>query len=142
MITQEQQDILKERLTRTEGRRNRPYVDMVGKITIGIGHNLTDLGLKDETIDEIFVEDLQRAVEQAMTLPFYSNLNPIRQTVIIDMVFNMGIEKLLEFKKTLGYLSRGDYLGAADEMLLSTWARQVGNRAVELANILRSGRLN
>lgn len=141
MLTPEQEQILKERLSRTEGRRNRPYVDTVGKLTIGVGHNLTDKGLSDKMIDNIFVEDITQAEIDAETIPVYQKLDPIRQTVIIDMVFNMGLNEVTKFQKTLGYLSRGDYDGAADEMLLSTWARQVGRRAVELSNILRTGHI-
>ena len=141
-MTPEQAQILKERLSRTEGVRDRPYVDTVGKITIGIGHNLTDRGITQSTIDSIFTEDISQAEIDANRLGApYVNLDPIRQTVLIDMVFNMGRDKLLEFHKFLGYLSRRDYQGAADEMLLSTWARQVGARAVELANIIRTGKL-
>jgi lysozyme len=138
-LTEEQLLILKNRLSRTEGRRSRPYVDTVGKITIGIGHNLTDRGLSEQTIDAIFAEDIAQAQIDAVKVPVYLELDPIRQTVLIDMIFNMGLDKFLEFHKFIGHLSRRDYNGAADEMLLSTWARQVGYRAVELASIIRSG---
>lgn len=140
-LTDEQLNILRARITRTEGRRNRPYVDSVGKVTIGIGHNLTDKGISDEIVEILFKDDLSEAVNGANTLPVYQKLDPIRQTAIIDMVFNMGLEKVREFKNTLGYLNRGDFDGAADQMLLSDWAKQVGNRAIELANIIRTGQI-
>lgn len=141
-MTSEQLAILKERLTRTEGRRNRPYVDTVGKSTIGIGHNLTDKGISDHIVDILFSEDINQAEVEVQSIAIYKNLDPIRQTVLLDMVFNMGINKVLEFTRTLGYLSRGDFNGAADEMLLSTWAKQVGARAIELAQIIRTGNIS
>lgn len=135
-------DVLKARLSRTEGRRNKPYVDTVGKITIGVGHNLTDLGLKDEIIDKILELDILDAVNDAAKLPVYVKLNAARKTVLIDMVFNMGLAAVQEFRNTLQMLNIGDYEGAANNMLKSKWAEQVGNRAIELANIVRSGEVN
>jgi len=138
-LSDEQLKILRDRLTRTEGKRNRPDVDTVGKLTIGIGHNLIDKGLSDEIIDILFIEDIRQAEIDVEKIPVYHQIDPIRQTVLLDMVFNMGINKVLEFQRTLGYLARGDYDGAADEMLLSKWAKEVGQRAVELAQIIRTG---
>lgn len=135
-------DVLKARLSRTEGRRNKPYVDTVGKITIGVGHNLTDLGLKDEIIDKILELDIFDAINDAAKLPVYVKLNAARKTVLIDMVFNMGLAAVQEFRNTLQMLNIGDYEGAANNMLKSKWAEQVGNRAIELANIVRSGEVN
>jgi lysozyme len=135
----DQLQILRARLTRTEGRRNRPYVDTVGKLTIGIGHNLTDKGISDSIVDALFVEDISQAERDAKTLVAYEKIDPIRQTVLIDMVFNIGIDKLREFKNTLSYIARGAFEEAADEMLRSEWAKQVGNRAIELSRIIRTG---
>lgn len=133
--------ILRARLTRTEGRRNRPYVDTKGFTTIGIGHNLTVNGLSDTIVEAILQEDLAIAVNDAGQLPVYNELDPIRQTVLVDMIFNMGIDKVKEFVNTLAYLSKGDWDNAAVQMLASAWAAQVGRRAIELANIIRNGHI-
>jgi lysozyme len=50
----------------------------------------------------------------------------------------MGIGGLLTFKNTLLLIKTGQYKKAADEMLKSLWAKQVGNRAIEDSNILKS----
>jgi lysozyme len=134
--------ILKARLSRTEGRRNRPYVDTVGKVTIGIGHNLSDKGISDKIVDALFEEDIQEAVTGAETLPIFDKLDAVRQTVIVDMVFNMGIDSVREFKNTLMLLGQGNWEKAADAMLNSHWATQVGNRAIELAKIIRTGEIS
>lgn len=111
-------------------------------MTIGIGHNLTDKGLSDKVVDILFSDDIAQAELDASRLSVYPKLDAVRQTVLIDMVFNMGLDKVLEFKNTIAYLSRLDFDGAADEMLLSTWAKEVGARAVELATIIRTGRIS
>lgn len=139
MLTQDQYGILLARLTRTEGRRNKPYVDTVGKVTIGIGHNLTDKGIPDSMVEELFKLDIGEAASGAETLAVYNKLDPIRQTVLVDMIFNMGLEDLKQFVNTLSCISRSDYEGASNNMLSSKWAQQVGSRAIELANIMRTG---
>lgn len=136
-----QTNILKARLTRTEGRRNRPYIDTVGKVTIGIGHNLTDKGVPDTLVEEWFTQDITEAATGAEVLPAYNYLDPIRQTVLIDMIFNMGLDSVKEFVNTLALLKRGDYVAASEQMLKSKWATQVGNRAIELAEIIRTGEI-
>ena len=139
MLTQDQYQILSGRLTRTEGRRTRPYVDTVGKVTIGIGHNLTDKGIPDSVVDELLKIDIDDATKAAETIPIYNQLDSIRQTVLVDMVFNMGLESLLQFVNMLSAIKRRDYEAAAINMLSSKWAHQVGSRAIELAQIMRTG---
>lgn len=142
MSTVSKLEILKARLTRTEGRRSKPYVDTVGKITIGVGHNLSDKGLTDKIVDLLLEEDIADAVLNASKLPVYPKLNAARKTVLIDMVFNMGLDAVLGFRNTLQMMNVGNFAGAADNMLKSKWADQVGNRAIELANIMRTGEIN
>ena len=71
-------------------------------------------------------------------------LDPVRQRVLIDMMFNMGPGApsrggLLSFVNTLSEIRRGNYGIAADMMLASKWASQVGRRAVRLATMMRTG---
>lgn len=139
ILTQDQYDILLARLSRTEGRRNKPYVDTVGKITIGIGHNLTDLGISDDILNALFKEDISRAASGAAELAIYNNLDPVRQTVLIDMVFNMGLGDIQHFVNMLYWIKQSNFDMAATQMLSSQWARQVGSRANELAEIMRTG---
>lgn len=141
LLTDDQLTTLKARLTRTEGRRNRPYVDTRGFTTIGIGHNLSAKGVPDELVDIWFNEDIAEAVQGANSLPAYNQLDPVRQTVLVDMIFNMGLDKVREFVNTLAYLSKGQWDMAAEQMLASAWAKQVGSRATELARIIKSGHI-
>jgi lysozyme len=114
-------------------------VDTVGKVTIGVGHNLTDKGIPDSIVDELLKIDIGDATKAAETLPIYNQLDPIRQTVLVDMVFNIGLESLNQFVNMLSAIKRRDYEAAANNMLSSKWAHQVGSRAIELARIMKEG---
>ncbi|SHN70613.1 hypothetical protein [Desulfovibrio litoralis] len=70
-----------------------------------------------------------------------------RINVLINMCFNLGITKLLTFKKTLHFIRLGDYKQAAKNMMCSLWSKQVGDgiggyfdRAEELAKQMQSGK--
>ncbi|EED98588.1 glycoside hydrolase family protein [Burkholderia multivorans] len=130
---------LKAELTLDEGRRSRIYIDTVGKVSGGIGRNLTDKGFRDNEIDLMYQNDIAETEAWLdRNLPWWRSLDPVRQRVMMNMAFNMQ-GKLLTFVNTLAAIKRGDYAAAADGMLNSLWARQVGARATRLANMMRSG---
>lgn len=127
---------IKKMLTRHEGKRLMPYVDTKGKVTIGIGHNLTDDGLKEKFVDAIFEDDLADTKKWVIEhISFFDKLTPNRQNVILDMAFNLR-DKLLGFKKFLFYMSSGQYASAASELMNSAFAEQTGTRAKELHDML------
>ncbi|KKB61555.1 lysozyme [Robbsia andropogonis] len=127
-------------LRRDEGVRNKPYKDTVGKTTIGVGRNLDDVGISDDEINLMLQNDIERT-ELALdrSLPWWRSLDPVRQRVILNMGFNMGIAGLLTFKNTLAAVQNGSYPAAAAGMLASKWATQVGDRATRLASMMRTG---
>ncbi len=127
-------------LERDEGVRPMPYTDTVGKLTIGIGRNLTDVGLSDDEIGLMFHNDLARAI-QALDkhVPWWGRLSEPRRRALVNMTFNMGIGGLLSFKNMLRHIKRGDYDKAAVEALDSKWARQVKGRAGRVAVLIRDG---
>ncbi|MBU9469118.1 glycoside hydrolase family protein [Burkholderia multivorans] len=130
---------LKAELTLDEGRRSRIYVDTVGKVSGGIGRNLTDKGFRDNEIDLMYQNDVAETEAWLdRNLPWWRSLDPVRQRVMMNMAFNMQ-GKLLTFVNTLAAIKRGDYATAADGMLASKWATQVGARATRLADMMRSG---
>ncbi|HHT8835097.1 TPA: glycoside hydrolase family protein [Burkholderia cenocepacia] len=130
---------LKAELTRDEGRKPRIYTDTVGKVSGGIGRNLTDKGFRDNEIDLMYQNDVAETEAWLdRNLPWWRQLDPVRQRVIMNMAFNMR-GRLLTFVNTLAAMQRGDYGAAADGMLASKWATQVGARATRLANMMRSG---
>lgn len=132
---------LKQLITSHEGRSNYPYTDSVGKLTIGIGYNLTDRGLPDTWINDQFDQDVCYFHDQ-LTHDFvwYSDLCDERKMVLIDMCF-MGYKTFRTFHKMLFALELSDYEKAASEILKSEWAHQVNGRAVENALIMRTGEL-
>lgn len=125
-----------------EGRRRKPYKDTVGKITIGVGRNLTDRGLSDDEIDYLLANDIATHVaELRAALPWFDTLDDVRQRVLADMAINLGVPGLLKFRNTLKAVANGKYEVAADHMLKSQpWATQVGQRARRLAEMMRSGK--
>ena len=132
---------LKQFIISHESRSNFPYTDTVGKVTIGIGYNLSDRGLSDAWIDDQYEKDVIYFNAQLWhDFPWYSSLSEARQMVLIDMAF-MGYKALKGFIKLFEALSQGDYEKASLEILNSLWARQVGQRAIEDAEIMRSGEL-
>lgn len=129
-----------EQLKLHEGVRTKPYVDTVGKVTIGVGFNLTDVGLSMEEIDYILllrVELLE--VELSKRLFWYSCLGEVRQKVLLDMAYNLGVTGMLSFQQMLSHMSQSNWDAAAADMLNSKWATQVGQRAIRLAGMMKSG---
>ena len=133
-------DLLSEHLEWAEGRRAYPYEDSVGKLTIGVGRNLDDRGLAEDEIDYLKKNDMDIAYELAKTLPYFEQLDEIRQVVIADLVFNLGLRRFKGFIRTNAALNVHDYDTAADELLDSRYARQTGRRAHRNARVLRTGK--
>ena len=132
---------LKDQLADEEGVKQFPYTDTVGKLTIGIGHNLTDNGLSPEIIDQILENDIIDVVADLdANIKWWSNLDEVRSRVIASLCFNMGISKLLEFKRMLAALEMGNFSTAAFELQNSKWYRQVGMRGPKLVKMLLLGR--
>lgn len=124
-------------LARHEGCRSTRYVDSLGIETIGIGHNLSK-PLSRKAIEQIFQDDLADARNECVhAFPWFAELSEARQWVLINMCFNLGLPRLLGFKKFLSAMALGDYETAANEMLDSVWSKQVKSRALELANLIR-----
>jgi lysozyme len=135
-------DRIKEQLVRHEGLRLRPYRCTAGKLTIGIGRNLDDCGISQTEAYVLLENDIQNCEKQLLDeIPeIYSGLNKVRQSVLLNMCFNLGIGGLLGFNNTLAFIAAGDWERAANGMLASKWAKQVGRRAIELSELMRKGK--
>jgi len=132
--------ILRDQLLVDEGERKEPYLDTEGNITIGVGRNLTAVGISQDEQDLMLTNDMWRANNAARALfRSFDNLTPTRKAVLCNMAFNMGLTALSGFHGTIAAVEAGDYNLAADNMLASLWARQVGDRAKRLAALMRSG---
>ena len=134
--------LLRDSLERHEGKRYRPYKDTMGNITIGIGRNLTANGLGEDEINYLFDNDIRNAkLDCATTFSWYTTLDDVRQRVIIELCFNLGLPKLLKFHKMLVYIGMKDYDKASTELADSIWAKQVSiERASRLIGMLKTGK--
>lgn len=126
---------------RDEGCKLKPYRDTVGKLTIGYGRNLDDVGISALEAEVLLDHDLATAEQECRkAFPWFADLNDVRQRVLVNMAFNLGLPKLQGFTKTLACIADRDYERAAANMLASKWAAQVKSRAVRLARMMRDGR--
>lgn len=134
---------LSKQLEIDEGRRRRIYLDNASppRWTGGVGRNLSDRGFSDDEIDLMLSNDIDEAVRIAKGLvPAYDQLDDVRQEVVCNMAFNLGIVRLGGFKRFLAAVNRHDYQSAAIEMQDSAWYTQVGDRAKRLVQAMREGK--
>jgi len=153
---------LTDELVRDEGEKFRVYRCTADKRTVGVGRNLDDVGISKAetaalgiTLASVCKNGVTQAQSRALLandidacerqldakLPWWRTLNGVRQRVLLNMCFNLGIRRLLGFRNTLAKMERGDFDGAAAGMLASLWARQVGPRAERLALMMEKGTL-
>ena len=133
---------VRELITLHEGRVGHAYEDSLGYLTIGVGHLIDSRKggrLPDEIIDVLFEFDLRQHTNELFSvLPWVRDLDSVRQAALIDMYFNLR-RGLLGFKETLRHLQAGNWPAAADAMMDSKWAVQVGTRAKRLSKMIRTG---
>lgn len=137
-MTPEMRIKLRTLLIKHEGFRNHLYKDTRGKWTIGVGHNIEDLGLTDQQILSILDDDSASHWEFLSKYPWFHCLSEERQCALIDLAFNVGDKNFTKFSHMIEAIERLDFKIAAEELLRSDYAKQVGQRAIELANILRT----
>ncbi len=131
---------LESQLKRHEGLRLNPYHDTVGVLTIGYGRNLEEITITGEQAEIWLKEDIEAATRDLVrAFPLVLELSEVRQRVLINMTFNMGINRLKGFKKMWRALEQKHYLTATKEMANSKWHSQVGKRAEELESMMIVG---
>jgi lysozyme len=123
-----------------EGLRNFPYIDTVGKSTIGFGRNLTDVGISNDEAMFLLNNDINKAEIQLSHFTWFTQLDTIRQEVFIELCFNIGLTSLLKFTQTIQAIQIKDYNAAAMHLLNSKWASQVSKeRSSNMAKRLKTG---
>ncbi len=129
-----------EQLKRHEGLRLKPYKCTADKLTIGIGRNLEDVGISEQEAEMLLQNDIQEAVNQLKErFPWTLELDEVRFAALINFTFNVGIGTVSKFKNAMALLKVKNYDMAADEFLQSRWAKQVGQRAIEVTDQIRTG---
>ena len=119
---------LRASLIAHEGLRLRPYVDTAGKMSIGVGRNLTDTGISEAEAMLLLDHDILAATVAAGAFPWWGQLDDVRQRVFVELVFNMGLDGVLTFRKMLAHTAEGEFSLAANELLDSRWAGQARAR--------------
>jgi lysozyme len=136
-------DKTRNQLIRHEALKLSAYQDSEGYWTIGVGHLIDSRRggkISVDTANYILDEDIaEKTADLNNHLTWWKDLDPVRQQVLLNMCFNLGIYGLLKFENTLGHIRRGEYKEASEAMLQSKWASQVGNRAVELSQMMETG---
>ena len=150
-----------KQLVQSEGLRLEVYQDTLGIDTIGVGRNLEDRGITTEELNVMDFPNIEAVYEHGITEtdaayllendvqiveeelvrahPCVDSLDAVRQLVLVDMAFNMGVPRLRKFKKMWAAIHDEDFQTAAKEMLDSRWANQVKSRSVKLANMMHTG---
>jgi lysozyme len=144
-----------------EGLELRVYKDSLGIDTIGIGRNLEGRGISKAELDHMDFPSIDAVYEHGITeadayylasndiaivedelaraKPCVYDLDAVRQLIVMDMAFNMGVPRLCKFKKMWAGIEAGDFHTASVEMLDSRWAKQVKSRAVKLSDAMKKG---
>ena len=130
---------IQEQLILHEGLRLKPYRCPAGKLTIGVGRNIEDKGITKEEALFLLENDIRGVTTALERHDWFTKLDAIRKKVVVDMAFNLGVGGFLQFKKLIAALERGDYQAATAEMIDSRWHRQVGQRALRLERMMRTG---
>lgn len=148
---------LREQLSRHEDRRRFVYDDATGKPiaegtfvrglpTVGVGRNLAAKGLSDDEIDYLLDNDITDAITDASTFRWFESLDPVRQSAVVELCFNLGLTRLRGFSKFLGAMAEQRFGVAAAELANSKWQKQVDpklgdgkGRADTLIHMIRTG---
>ena len=127
---------LKRDITRREGLRLVVYDDHLGNPTIGVGR-LLSRGISETTAMQMLEEDIDIVLtELKQNLPWFNEMPEGVQEALVDLGFNLGVPRLLQFQLTLGFLQAHKFVDAAEELLRSRYATQVPNRANEIAELI------
>lgn len=115
--------------------------EVKGKPTAAYGRNLSDRGLTEDEAEYLLRNDLRDFQDRCKKTfnSFWDLLDAPRKNVLVEMSFNMGVAGVRSFSSMLEALEKSNYKRAAEEMLDSKWADQVGHRAKVLAKQMRTG---
>lgn len=129
-------DIALPRLRQEEGFRATLYVDTEGHKTIGYGLNI-DAGISQRVAAAALQAQLEELQEALVKYPWYAPLDPVRQSVLLDMAFNNGLSGLLHFPHMLAAISRQDWTSASTECHVEN--SELAGRYQKLAQLLLIG---
>lgn len=126
-------------IKKSEDYRSHPYKDTVNKLTIGWGRNIEDNGISEDEGELMFQNDLKRSIKELEQYSWYLIAPDSVKKALINMNFNLGLTRLLTFKRMILALIQKDYPKAAMEAMNSKWSNQVGERARKIARMISEG---
>ena len=130
-------DKLKDQLILHEGLELKSYQCSAGFITLGVGRNVEELGITEDEARYLLDNDILRVTKELdNALPWWRDMSEVRQRIFVDMVFNLGISRFLNFKNAITAAEEERWEDCAAEMLNSRWADQVGQRSHRLAKAM------
>lgn len=123
-----------------EGLRLMPYTDTTGHTTIGYGLNLS-AGITIDEANWLLGNRLQSAIRTAEAQLWWPHVqdNDARSRAFIELVYNLGISTLNEFRAALAAAMCDDWPACSAAFLQSLWARQVGARAETITSMILTG---
>lgn len=128
---------LKDQLILHEGLELKSYTCSAGYVTLGVGRNVEELGITEEEARYLLDNDILRVGKELdNAIPWWRDMSEVRQRVVVDMVFNLGISRFLNFKNAINAMQEQQWEEAAAQMLDSRWADQVGQRSHRLAKAM------
>lgn len=131
---------LEDQLIDHEGLELKPYRCTAEKLTIGVGRNIEDRGITEDEARYLLKNDIKIVEDELLEKkPVVAGLDAVRQRVLVDMGFNLGIPTLLKFQNMWAAIEEEDFETAAEEAMDSRWAKQVGRRAERLCQAMATG---
>jgi lysozyme len=131
---------LEDQLIDHEGLELKPYRCTAEKLTIGVGRNIEDRGITEDEARYLLKNDIKIVEDELLEKkPVVAGLDAVRQRVLVDMGFNLGIPTLMKFQNMWSAIEEEDFERAADEAMDSRWAKQVGRRAERLCQAMATG---
>ena len=117
-----------------EGFDGSAYQDSLGYWTIGYGH-LVDKRLNgkisEAVAESILINDINDCFIELQGIAWFVIQDEVRQQVLVELAFNMGLPHLLDFKDMIGFLKNRNYQDATKALLDSEWAKQIQPSRVE-----------
>jgi lysozyme len=131
---------LEDQLIDHEGLELKPYRCTAEKLTIGVGRNIEDRGITEDEARYLLKNDIKIVEDELLERqPMVGGLDSVRQRVLVDMGFNLGLPILMKFQNMWAAIESEEWDEAADQMMDSRWAKQVGRRAKRLSQAMRTG---
>jgi lysozyme len=128
---------IKDFIKFNEGLRLKPYRCTAGKLTIGYGRNIEEVGITEDEAEGLLNNDINLAIYDLKKI--FPDLDTFPRDVItalVDMRFNLGPGRFRKFKKMIEAVKSNDYELAAAEAKDSLWYNQVGLRAERVCKLL------